>query len=176
MGAKIYGPTSIGANCRLAGEVKNVIIQGNTNKSHDGYLGNAVLGEWINLGADTNASNLKNTFSEAKVWSYKTNEFQNSGEKFIGCCIGDFSKTGINTMLNTGTTIGVNSNIFGANFPPKYIASFSWGADETYTFEKAWHINTQIAAMEKQILPEYLKNILEHVWQLDGRNSKKGTP
>lgn len=172
MGAKIYGPTSIGPNCRLAGEVKNVIIQGNTNKSHDGYLGNAVLGEWINLGADTNASNLKNTFSEAKVWSYQNNAFENSNENFIGCCIGDFSKTGINTMLNTGTTVGVNSNVFGANFPNKYIPSFSWGNTETYDFEKAWQVNNQIAEMGGKKLPQYLKNILQHVWDIDRPNEK----
>ena len=100
LGTKIYGPTSIGPKCRVGGEVKNSIFQGYSNKSHDGYLGNSVIGEWVNLGANTNCSNLKNTFSKAKVWSYDEGKMIDSGETFLGCCIGDFSKTGISTMLN----------------------------------------------------------------------------
>lgn len=148
LGAKIYGPTSVGPKCRVGGEVKNSIIQGYSNKSHDGYLGNAVVGEWVNLGADTNCSNLKNTFSPAKVWDYETRAFTDSGEKLIGCAIGDYSKTGINTMLNTATVVGVNVNVFGADFPEKYIPSFSWGKTETYNLTKAWEVNQNIAKTE----------------------------
>lgn len=147
LGSKIYGPTSIGPKCRIGGEVKNSVFQGYSNKSHDGYLGNSVIGEWVNLGADTNCSNLKNTFSTAKVWSCKGGKMIDSGEIFIGCCIGDFSKTGINTMINTASLIGVNSNVFGAGFQKKNIASFAWGENERFTLAKAWDINKNIASM-----------------------------
>ena len=147
LGSKIYGPTSIGPKCRVGGEVKNSVFQGYSNKSHDGYLGNSVIGEWVNLGADTNCSNLKNTFSTAKVWSCNEGRMIDSGERFIGCCIGDFSKTGINTMINTASLIGVNSNVFGSGFQKKRIASFSWGENEQFTFSKAWEINKNIASM-----------------------------
>ena len=147
LGSKIYGPTSIGPKCRVGGEVKNSIFQGYSNKSHDGYLGNSVIGEWVNLGANTDCSNLKNTFSTAKVWSCNKGDMIDSGERFIGCCIGDFSKTGINTMINTASLIGVNSNVFGAGFQKKHVASFSWGENESYTLAKAWDVNKNIALM-----------------------------
>lgn len=163
MGAKIYGPTSVGPKCRVGGEVKNCVIQGYSNKSHDGYLGNSVLGEWVNLGADTNCSNLKNTFSIAKVWDYESQSLEATGETFIGSCFGDYSKTGINTMLNTGTVIGVNSNVFGSGFPPKYIPSFSWGKEDRYQFERAWLVNANIAEMANEHLVEKDKEILKDV-------------
>ena len=163
LGAKIYGPTSVGPKCRIGGEVKNSIIQGYSNKSHDGYLGNSVVGEWVNLGADTNCSNLKNTFTRAKVWDYETDEFEDSGEVFIGACFGDYSKTGINTMINTGTVIGVNANVFGEGFPPKYIPSFSWGKDEIYEFNKAWDVNLNIAKMTGERLTKVDKAILKSI-------------
>lgn len=163
LGAKIYGPTSIGPKCRVGGEVKNSIIQGYSNKSHDGYLGNSVLGEWINLGADTNCSNLKNTFSKAKVWDYEAQKLIDSGETFIGCCIGDYSKTGINTMLNTATVVGVNVNIFGSNFPEKKVPSFSWGETETFNFNKAWEVNQNIAEMAGEILTSADYVILQNI-------------
>ena len=163
LGAKIYGPTSIGPKCRIGGEIKNSIIQGYSNKSHDGYLGNSVIGEWVNLGADTNCSNLKNTFTEAKVWDYETGELAATEEVFIGACFGDYSKTGINTMINTGSVIGVNSNVFGEGFPPKYIPSFSWGNGETYKFEKAWNVNLNIAKMAGEKLTKVDKDILKNV-------------
>lgn len=167
LGAKIYGPTSIGPKCRVGGEVKNSIIQGFSNKSHDGYLGNSVLGEWVNLGADTNCSNLKNTFSNAKVWDYETNQLKNSQEMFIGCCIGDYSKTGINTMINTASVIGVNANVFGTGFPSKRVSSFSWGANEAYLFNKAWETNCNIALMEDEELEQADKLILKNIHEMD---------
>ena len=147
MGAKIYGGTTIGPYSKVGGEVKNVVIQGYSNKAHEGYLGNSVLGEWINLGADTNASNLKNTFNEVQIWDYQTKNLEKSGETFIGCCIGDYSKTGINTMLNTGTCIGVNSNVFGEGFPPKFIPNFSWGHNNKvkYEIKKAIETNQRMS-------------------------------
>ena len=167
LGAKIYGPTSVGPKCRIGGEVKNSIIQGYSNKSHDGYLGNSVIGEWVNLGADTNCSNLKNTFSPAKVWDYETQALINSGERFIGCAIGDYSKTGINSMINTASVIGVNVNVFGAEFPAKYVPSFSWGNTETYNLTKAWEVNQNIAKMEGEELTmeDYL--ILQNIQSTD---------
>lgn len=163
MGAKIYGPTSVGPKCRVGGEVKNCIIQGYSNKSHDGYLGNSILGEWVNLGADTNCSNLKNTFSSAKVWDYESQSLEPTGETFIGSCFGDYSKTSINSMLNTGTVVGVNSNVFGSGFPPKYIPSFSWGKQDTYQFERAWMVNVNIAEMAGEELSDVDKDILKNV-------------
>jgi UDP-N-acetylglucosamine diphosphorylase/glucosamine-1-phosphate N-acetyltransferase len=163
LGSKIYGPTSIGPKCRIGGEVKNSVFQGYSNKSHDGYLGNSVIGEWVNLGADTNCSNLKNTFSTAKVWSCSEGKMIDSGERFIGCCIGDFSKTGINTMINTASVIGVNSNVFGAGFQKKHVASFSWGENESYALAKAWEVNKNIASMIDEELSDHDYLILKDV-------------
>ena len=140
MNAKIREGVTIGPNCKIGGEVSNSIVYGNSNKAHDGYLGNAVVGEWCNLGADTNNSNLKNNYEEVKAYDFETNGFIKTGLQFCGLFMGDHSKTAINTALNTGTTIGVCSNIFGSGFPPTYIPSFSWGGGEklvTHKFEKA---------------------------------------
>ncbi len=167
MGAKIYGPTSVGPKCRVGGEVKNSVIQGYSNKSHDGYLGNSVIGEWVNLGADTNCSNLKNTFSPAKVWDYETQALVDSGETFIGCAIGDYAKTGINSMINTASVIGVNANVYGAGFPEKYVPSFSWGKTETYNLNKAWEVNQNIAKMEGEELSMVDYLILQNVHSSD---------
>lgn len=127
MGSKIYGDTTIGPYSNVGGEINNVVIQGYSNKGHDGFLGNAVLGEWCNIGADTNASNLKNTYDDVKVWNYQSKRFDKSGEQFCGLIMGDHSKCGINTMFNTGTVIGVGANLFGAGFPRQFIPDFSWG-------------------------------------------------
>lgn len=137
MGAKIYGATTIGPFCKVGGEVTNSIFQARSNKGHDGYLGNAVIGEWCNLGADTNCSNLKNNYSRVKVWNYNDEDFMDSGEQFHGLIMGDHSKCSINTMFNTGTVVGAFANIFCGGFPNKFIPSFSWGKNETYNFEKA---------------------------------------
>ncbi len=127
MGAKIYGPTSIGPHCKVGGEVNNSVFFGYSSKAHDGFLGNSVIGEWCNLGADTNNSNLKNTYAEVKLWHYGKKSFVKTGLQFCGLIMGDHSKCGINTMFNTGTVIGVSANIFGDGFPRNYIPSFSWG-------------------------------------------------
>lgn len=127
MGAKVYGATTVGPHSKIGGELNNVVMQGYSNKNHDGFLGNAVLGEWCNMGADTNNSNLKNNYATVKTWSYKKNGFKDTGLQFCGLAMGDHSKTGINTMLNTGTVIGVGCNVFGGGYPRTFIPSFSWG-------------------------------------------------
>jgi UDP-N-acetylglucosamine diphosphorylase/glucosamine-1-phosphate N-acetyltransferase len=140
MGSKIYGPTTIGPSCKIGGELNNVVFQGFSNKAHDGFLGNSVVGYWCNFGADSNSSNLKNNYSEVKSWNYHTEQFDNTGTMYCGLIIGDHSKCGINTMFNTGTVVGSFVNIFGAGFPSKFIPSYSWGGGntfETYKFEKA---------------------------------------
>ena len=127
LGAKIYGPCSFGPACRVGGEVNNSVLLGYSNKGHDGFLGNSVLGEWCNLGADTNTSNLKNTYGPVKVWSYAEVGLADSGLTFCGMIMGDHAKAGINTMFNTGTVVGVCANVFGGDFPPKHVPGFSWG-------------------------------------------------
>lgn len=140
MGAKIYGATTVGPHSRVGGEISNCVVQGYSNKGHDGFLGNSVLGEWCNLGADTNNSNLKNNYAGVKLWDYAEHKMVDTGLQFCGLMMGDHSKCGINTMFNTGTVVGVSANIFGAGFPPNFIPSFSWGGAESlteYRFEQA---------------------------------------
>ena len=140
MGAKIYGPTTVGPDCRVGGEVNNSVLWGRSNKGHDGFLGNAVLGEWCNIGADSNNSNLKNNYEEVKLWSYPRGGFERTGLQFCGLVLGDHSKCGINTMFNTGTVVGVSCNVFGAGFPRNFIPDFSWGGPQglsEYTLDKA---------------------------------------
>lgn len=127
MDAKIYGATTVGPHSKVGGEVNNAVIFGYSNKAHDGFLGNSVLGEWCNLGADTNTSNLKNTYKEVRLWSYPDESFVYTGLQFCGLIMGDHSKCGINTMFNTGTVVGVSSNIYGTGFPRNFIPSFSIG-------------------------------------------------
>ena len=125
LGAKIYGPTTIGPYCKVGGEINNSVLFSYSNKGHDGFLGNSVIGEWCNLGADTNNSNLKNNYAEVRLWDYNTEGFAKTGLQFCGLMMGDHSKCGINTMFNTGTVVGVSSNIFGSGFPRNFVPSFS---------------------------------------------------
>ena len=143
MGAKIYGATTVGQFSKVGGEVNNCVIQDYSNKGHDGFLGNSVIGEWCNLGADTNTSNLKNNYAEVKLWNYQTGRFSKTGLQFCGLIMGDHSKCGINTMFNTGTVVGVSANIFGSGFPRNFVASFSWGGASgvsTYKAEKVFEV------------------------------------
>lgn len=167
MGSKIYGGTAIGPKCTIGGELKNVIFIGNSNKGHEGYLGDSIIGEWCNFGADTNCSNVKNTFSNVQIWNYEVNAFEDSGLMKFGAVVGDYTKTGINTMLNTGTIVGVNANIFAAGFPEKYIPSFSWGSlGDKYDIEKAIETaklmhhtkNSEFSLIEEDIL-RYINEI-----------------
>lgn len=154
MGAKVYGATTLGPRCKVGGEINNVVFQANSNKGHDGFLGNAAIGEWCNIGADTNASNLKNDYGEVRVWSYPEGRFVHSGRQFHGLVMGDHSKAGINTMFNTGTVVGVSSNIFGEGFPRTFLPSFIWGGAGgvmTYRMDKA--LATAERVMERRNLP-----------------------
>jgi len=138
LGAKVYGPTTLGPHCKVGGEVNNVIFQAYSNKGHDGFLGNSVIGEWCNLGADTNCSNLKNNYGNVKAYNYETKSVEQTTVQFMGLMMGDHSKCGINTMFNTATVVGVSANVFGAEFPPKFVPSFSWGMQGgEYDFVKA---------------------------------------
>ena len=133
MGTKVYGPTTLGPYCKCGGELNNVVFIGYSNKAHDGFLGNAVIGEWCNLGADTVASNLKNTYAEVRLWNYPERRFIRTGLQFCGPIIGDHSKAGINTMFNTATVVGVGCNVYGPGFPRTYIPSFSEGGAQGMT-------------------------------------------
>ena len=168
MGAKIYGPTTVGPFCRAGGEINNAVMFQNSNKGHDGYLGNAVLGEWCNLGADTNNSNLKNNYAEVRLWNYASENFAKTGLQFCGLMMGDHSKCGINTMFNTGTVIGVSANIFGTGFPRNFVPGFSWGGSagmSTYKLEKA--LETAELVMKRRDVPltEADRNIMANVFK-----------
>lgn len=167
MGAKIYGATTVGPHSKVGGEVKNSIIMGYSNKAHDGYLGNSVLGEWCNLGANTNVSNMKNNYSNVKTWNYSLNDYIDSGEQFCGVVIGDHSKCGINTMLNTGTVVGVSANVFGAGLPAKFVPSFTWGAtstSETYRLEKALAVAEKVWQRRNKVFDTTEKDILTTIF------------
>lgn len=149
MGSKIYGATTVGPQSRVGGEISNSVIQGYSNKGHDGFLGNSVLGHWCNIGADTNNSNLKNNYSAVKIWNYSTRGYADTGLTFCGLIMGDHSKSAINTQFNTGTIVGVNVNVFDSGFPPKFIPSFSWGGATgftAYNFDKAMEVCERVCA------------------------------
>jgi len=132
MGAKIYGATTVGPYSRIGGEVNNAVIWGYSSKGHEGYLGNSVLGEWCNIGADSNNSNLKNNYDDVKLWDYSTGRYRKTGLQFCGLIMGDHSKCAINTMFNTGTVVGVSANVFGAGFPVNFVPDFSWGGPQGF--------------------------------------------
>lgn len=167
MGARVYKDTSMGPYAKVGGEVSNVVFQGYCNKGHDGYLGNSYIGMWCNLGADTNCSNLKNNYAEVKLWDYTSESFKKTGLQFCGVIMGDHSKTGINTMLNTGTTIGISVNLFGAGYPRNFVPSFYWGGPQgfkTYDHTKAMEVaEIVMARRQKKITPED-KVIMEYIF------------
>jgi UDP-N-acetylglucosamine diphosphorylase/glucosamine-1-phosphate N-acetyltransferase len=168
MGAKIYSGTTIGPFSKVGGEVSNSVIQGFSNKGHDGFLGNSVIGEWCNLGADTNTSNLKNNYASVKLWDYEKNGFKDTGMQFCGLMMGDHSKCGINTMFNTGTVVGVSANIYGAGFPRNFIPSFSWGGNSglmTYKFNKALEVAKVVMKRRNRTLNDNDMKILNHVFE-----------
>lgn len=168
LSSKIYGATTIGPHSKVGGEVNNSILLGYSNKGHDGFLGNSVIGEWCNLGADTNNSNLKNNYGKIKCWNYEQQKMIESGLQFLGLIMGDHSKTGINTMLNTGTVVGVSSNIYGGDFPPKFIPSFSWGSANDFVdfnFDKAVEVAERMMERRKKQLSDADKSILNHIFE-----------
>lgn len=167
LGTKLYGGTTIGPSSKVGGEVNNIVIFGYTNKGHDGFVGNSVIGEWCNLGADTNSSNLKNNYASVKLWNYRKKRFLDTGLQFCGLIMGDHSKTAINTQLNTGTVVGVASNIFKSGFPPNLVDNFSWGGmkgDEKFKLEKSYEVAEK--AMERRKIPitETDKDILKYIY------------
>lgn len=167
MGAKIYGDTSIGAHCKVGGEVSNSVILGYSNKGHDGFMGNSVIGYWCNWGADTNNSNLKNNYEVVKLWDEVTGRFRNTGLQFCGLMMGDHSKCGINTMFNTGTVVGVGANIFGSGFPRNFLPAYSWGGPQGMdTFKLPKFFQTAEKVMERRglVLNEIEKEILTAIY------------
>lgn len=168
MNAKIYGATTVGCYSKVGGEINNSVLFNHSNKGHDGFLGNSVLGEWCNIGADSNNSNLKNNYEEVKLWSYETEGFAKTGLQFCGLMMGDHSKCGINTMFNTGTVIGVSSNIFGTGFPRNFVPSFSWGGAAgftTYVTKKAFETARLVMGRRDIEFDEKEEAILEHVFE-----------
>lgn len=168
MSAKIYGGTTIGPYSKVGGEVNNSVLLGYSNKGHDGFLGNSVIGEWCNLGADTNNSNLKNNYAEVRLWDYETERFAHTGLQFCGLMMGDHSKCGINTMFNTGTVVGVSANIFGSGFPRNFIPSFSWGGSGgmiTFKTNKAFEVAKVVMSRRGEEFTEIDAEILEHVFE-----------
>jgi len=175
LGAKIYGPTTIGPHSKVGGEVNNSVIFGFSNKAHDGFLGNAVIGEWCNIGADSNNSNLKNNYAQVKLWNYHKERFVNTGLTFCGLMMGDHSKCGINTMFNTGTVVGVNANIFGAGFPRNFVPSFSWGGAAgftTYKLTDAFEVASRVFERRGMVFNETEQEILTHVFEVTEKYRK----
>lgn len=168
LSTKIYGATTVGPHSKVGGEVNNSVVFGYSNKGHDGFLGNSVLGEWCNLGADTNVSNLKNNYASIKLWNYEKGGFKDSGRQFCGMMMGDHSKSGINTMFNTATVVGVSANVYGGGFPRSFIPSFAWGGAEkwmTFRFEKAMEVSEKMMERRGIALGEIDRAILKSVFE-----------
>lgn len=169
MGAKIYGPTTIGPFSKVGGEINNSLIQAYSNKAHDGFLGNSVIGEWCNIGADSNNSNLKNNYAEVRLWNYAQEKFIPTGLQFCGLIMGDHSKCGINTMFNTGTVVGVSANIFGTGFPRNFVPSFSWGGAHgltVFAIPKAFEVAEVVMNRRNVDFTENDKKILSEIYRM----------
>ena len=167
MGTKIYGQTTIGPYSRVGGEINNSVIWGYSSKGHEGYLGNAVMGQWCNIGADSNNSNLKNNYAEVKLWDYEKERFRKTGLQFCGLIMADHAKCGINTMFNTGTVTGVSANVFGPGFPRNFIPDFAWGGAhgfETYTIHKMFETAEKVFERRNMSFDQQEKDILQHVF------------
>ena len=176
MASKIYGATTVGPHCRVGGEINNAVLFAYSNKGHDGFLGNSVLGEWCNIGADSNNSNLKNNYEEVKLWSYESEKFERTGLQFCGLIMGDHSKCGINTMFNTGTVVGVSANIFGSGFPRNFVPSFSWGGASgftTYLTSKAFQTAKIVMSRRNVEFSELDAEILEEVFNITKKYRKE---
>lgn len=166
MGARIYGATTVGPYCTVGGEIKNSVLFGYSNKGHDGYMGDAVIGEWCNLGAGSSNSNLKNNASDVKVWHYPSKDYIRAGIK-CGLLMGDYSRSAINTSFNTGTVVGVCVNVFGEGLTPRYIPSFTWGTKglSMYEFQKALVDIANWKKMKNQELTEAETKQLKHIFE-----------
>ena len=173
MGAKVRGDTTVGPFSKIGGEVSNTVLFGYSNKAHDGFLGNSVIGEWCNLGADTNTSNLKNNYEPIKIWNYAKGGFKDTGLMFCGLIMGDHSKCGINMMFNTGTVVGVSANIFGDGYPRTFIPSFAWGGASGFaTFQLNKALETATKAMERRnlLVDESDREILKHIFEQSSKH------
>jgi UDP-N-acetylglucosamine diphosphorylase/glucosamine-1-phosphate N-acetyltransferase len=168
MGSKIYGATTIGPHCRVGGEVSNSILFAYSSKGHEGFLGNSVLGEWCNIGADTNNSNMKNNYSEVRLWDYVKQSFRKTGLQFCGLIMADHAKCGINTMFNTGTVVGVSANVFGAGYPRNYIPDFAWGGAqglEVYPLAKVFETAERVYERRNRVFDATEETILTHIFE-----------
>ncbi len=165
MQTKVYGDTTIGPHSKVGGEVSNSVIFGYSNKGHDGFLGNSVIGEWCNLGADTNNSNLKNNYGKVKAYNYPAKEYINTGLQFCGLIMGDHAKSSINTMFNTGTVVGVCANVFGSGFPSKFVPDFAWGNDAVFELEKAYEVAQRVMERRGISLSEADRSILKYIFE-----------
>ncbi|CAF3448054.1 unnamed protein product [Rotaria sp. Silwood2] len=165
MQTKVYGDTTIGPYSKVGGEVSNSVIFGYSNKGHDGFLGNSVIGEWCNLGADTNNSNLKNNYGKVSAWNYPSKKYIDTGLQFCGLVMGDHAKAAINTQFNTGTVVGVCANVFDAGFPQKFIPDFSWGNNAVFELDKAYEVAQRVMERRKINLSETDKNILKYIFE-----------
>ena len=176
LNAKIYGGTTIGPYAKVGGELDSVVIFGYSNKAHDGFIGHSVIGEWCNLGADTNASNLKNTYDEVRLYDIEKSTFVPTGQVFCGTIFGDHSKCGINVMFNTGTVVGISSNIYGAGYQRNFIPSFAWGGTNTglklYQLDKAIEVNERMMQRRGLVMSEEDKKILQHIFNQTLKNKK----
>jgi len=173
MGAKIYGKTTIGPFSRVGGEINNAIIWGYSSKGHEGYLGNSVMGQWCNIGADSNNSNLKNNYAEVKLWDYNQESFRKTGLQFCGLIMGDHSKCGINTMFNTGTVTGVSANVFGAGFPRNFIPDFAWGGAQgfdVYALDKMFETAKKVYERRDIVFDQIEKDILTEIFNLTAQH------
>jgi len=169
LNSKIYGPTTVGPHCKIGGEINNCVIFGYSNKAHDGFIGNSVIGEWCNLGADSNSSNLKNNYGNVKLFNYAKNKSVDTGLQFCGLIMGDYSKSGINTMFNTGTVVGVGANVFGGGFPVTFIPDFSWGSSQgfqTYKQDKLFETTAKVFERRGLKFGDAEKRILNEVFRL----------
>ena len=164
MGSKIYGATTLGPNCVGGGEIKNILMQGNSNKAHDGYLGDSVIGEWCNFGAGSSNSNVKNTGGSVHLWNEADNGFMDAGQK-CGLIMGDYSRAAINSCINTGSVIGVCCNVFGAGLLPKVLKDFSWGLADRYIFEKALSDINNWMKMKHQEASQEKVDVLRHIFE-----------
>jgi UDP-N-acetylglucosamine diphosphorylase/glucosamine-1-phosphate N-acetyltransferase len=172
MGAKIYSGTTLGPYTKAAGELNNVLILGYSNKGHDGFLGNAVIGEWCNIGAASDASNLKNNYGKLRVWNYQTENFAKTDLQFCGLLMGDYSRCSIHSIFNTATVVGVCANLFGTGFPRTFLPSFSYGGAQglkTYAFEKAMESNAAMMQRRKIALTQIDRDILENIYDLTAK-------
>jgi len=165
MGTKIYGATTIGNHSKVGGEISNSVVMGYSNKAHNGFLGNSVIGQWCNIGAGTNNSNLKNNYQKIKLWNYSTKNFEKTGLQFCGLMMGDHSKCAINTMFNTGTIVGVSANVFGEGFPSKFIDSFTWGGTNNYQIDKAIETARIVMNRRKEKLTQEDEKILRYIFE-----------